>query len=311
MAARALQLTPLPRPPSTLQTLSRIAVSSTPSKIQSSHGAAVLRKTKKIEEQDLYGLPKEYYDDEWQAQQWEKTKELHQRRQEEDEEEERKIDEYREVGMRLKDYPEEEVQKARQLVSGFIKSAEEVEEKIEEAAERGELTELVLMVIRNRLDLARRDDEKDAVRSLDLLYRRVETEILKREATPAMRLLNDLLNLHDGFNDEGWLKECKKRMVDTFPREDPFSILVPAGFDIDKHQGPLRPPLEGDDLLLRVDFVREVDALLQEVRYEQSEVENEQGLDPESVATRLKQQEKQRTIRLVLALLDLAVNLKW
>lgn len=126
-----------------------------------------------------------------------------------------------------------------------------------------------------------------------------------------MRLLNDLLNLHDGFNDEGWLKECKKRMVDTFPREDPFSILVPAGFDIDKHQGPLRPPLEGDDLLLRVDFVREVDALLQEVRYEQSEVENEQGLDPESVATRLKQQEKQRTIRLVLALLDLAVNLKW
>ncbi|CAL5427817.1 unnamed protein product [Camellia sinensis] len=311
MAARALQLTPLPRPPSTLQTLSRIAVSSTPSKIQSSHGAAVLRKTKKIEEQDLYGLPKEYYDDEWQAQQWEKTKELHQRRQEEDEEEERKIDEYREVGMRLKDYPEEEVQKARQLVSGFIKSAEEVEEKIEEAAERGELTELVLMVIRNRLDLARRDDEKDAVRSLDLLYRRVETEILKRVATPAMRLLNDLLNLHDGFNDEGWLKECKKRMVDTFPREDPFSILVPAGFDIDKHQGPLRPPLEGDDLLLRVDFVREVDALLQEVRYEQSEVENEQGLDPESVATRLKQQEKQRTIRLVLALLDLAVNLKW
>lgn len=49
-----------------------------------------------------------------------------------------------------------------------------------------------------------------------------------------MRLLNDLLNMHDGFGDEGWLKECKKRMADTFPREDPFSILVPAGFDIDK-----------------------------------------------------------------------------
>lgn len=30
-------------------------------------------------------------------------------------------------------------------------------QKIEEAAERGELTELVLMVIWNRLDLARRD----------------------------------------------------------------------------------------------------------------------------------------------------------
>ena len=62
---------------------------------------------------------------------------------------------------------------------------------------------------------------------------------------------------------------------------------------------------------MRVDFVREVDALLQEVRPEQSEAQNAQGLDPESVASRLKQQEKQRTIRQVEALLDLAINLKW
>ncbi|MCH99641.1 PAC [Trifolium medium] len=59
--------------------------------------------------------------------------------------------------MRLKGYPEEDVRKARKLISSFIRAAEEVEEKIEEAAERGELTELVLMVIWNRLDLARRD----------------------------------------------------------------------------------------------------------------------------------------------------------
>ncbi|KAI6674717.1 hypothetical protein NL676_002623 [Syzygium grande] len=256
------------------------------------------------------GLPKEYYDDEWQARQREKTKELHRRRQEEDEEEERKVEEYREIGMRLKGYPEEDVRNARKLVSSFIRSEEEIEEKIEEAAERGELTELVLMVIWNRLDLARRDDEKDAVRSLDLLYRRVETEILKREASPAMRLLNELLNMHDGFDNEGWLKECRKLMVDTFPREDPFSILVPAGLDIDKHQGPLRPSFE-DDTLLRVDFVREVDELLQEVRLEQSEWQDAPGLDPESVASRLKQQEKQQTIHQVEALLDLAINLKW
>ena len=64
---------------------------------------------------------------------------------------------------------------------------------------------------------------------------------MKREATPALRLLNDLLNLHDGSDGEGWLKECKKRMIDTFPREDPFSILVPEGFDIDKvyHKSPI------------------------------------------------------------------------
>ncbi|KAJ4727524.1 protein PALE CRESS, chloroplastic [Melia azedarach] len=271
----------------------------------------VLRRCANKEEILLEGMPPEYYDDEWQARQREKTKELHRKRQEEEEEEERKVAEYREIGTRLKGYPEEEVRKARRLVSSFIRAEEEVEEKIEEAAEKGELTELVLMVIWNRLDLARRDEEKDAIRSLDLLYRRVETEILKREASLAMRLLNDLLNMHDGFDDEGWLKECKKCMVDTFPREDPFSILVPAGFDIDKHQGPLPQPLEADDTLLRVDFVREVDTLLKEVRLEQDEAQAAQGLDPESVASMLKQQEKQRTIRQVEALLDLAINLNW
>ncbi|KAF6141484.1 hypothetical protein GIB67_000865 [Kingdonia uniflora] len=275
----------------------------------SSRAVVVVLKCKNKEY--LSGLPKEYYDDEWQAEQREKTKELHRRREEEDEEEERKVEEYREIGTRLKDYPEEDVRKARKLISSFIRSAEQVEEKIEEAAEKGELTEIVLMVIWNRLDLARRDDEKDVIRSLDLLYRRIETEILKREATPAMRLLNDLLNLHDGFDEEGWIKQCRKRMAHTFPREDPFSILVPAGFDLDTHQGQLRLPPEVDDALLRVDFVREVDALLQEVRFEQDEVKSAEGYDPESVASRMKQQEKQRTIRHVEALLELAVTLKW
>ncbi|RZC53258.1 hypothetical protein C5167_012112 [Papaver somniferum] len=275
----------------------------------------VLRKSKTKEEEELQyleGLPEKFHDDEWQAAQREKTKELQRLREEEDEEENKKIEEYREIGMRLKDYPDEEVREARKLVSSFIRAGEEVEEKIEEAAERGELTELVLMVVWNRLDLARRDDEKDAIRSLDLLYRRIETEILKREATGAMRLLNDLLNLHDGFDDEGWLKQCRKKMVDTFPREDPFSLLVPSGFDINTHQGPFRPPPEdSDDLLLRIDFVREVDALLQEVRAEQEEAETAEGFDAESIASRLKQHEKQRTINQIEALLNLAASLKW
>ncbi|XP_048137709.1 protein PALE CRESS, chloroplastic [Rhodamnia argentea] len=307
MEANAFLLTCAPR------LLSLPSVSSFPiSRFTPKHTSSIgLRRCWRSKDETLIdGLPKEYYDDEWQARQREKTKELHRRRQEEDEEEERKVEEYREIGMRLKGYPEEDVRKARRLVSSFIRSEEEVEEKIEEAAERGELTELVLMVIWNRLDLARRDEEKDAVRSLDLLYRRVETEILKREASPAMRLLNELLNMHDGFDNEGWLKECRKLMVDTFPREDPFSILVPAGLDIDKHQGPLRPSFE-DDALLRVDFVREVDELLQEVRAEQSDWQDAPGLDPESVANRLKQQEKQQTIHQVEALLNLAINLKW
>ncbi|CAA7044174.1 unnamed protein product [Microthlaspi erraticum] len=264
------------------------------------------------EEVLLEGMPPEYYDDEWQARQREKTKELRRMQREEEEEEERKIEEYREIGTRLKEFPEQDLRKARKLVSSFITAAEEVEERIEQAAEKGQLDELVLMIIWNRLDLARRDDEKDAIRSLDLLYRRVETEILKRQASPAMKLLNDLLNMHDGFGDDAWLKDCRKRMAETFPREDPFSILMPPGFDIDMHQGLLRPPIETDNTLLRVDFVREVDALLQEVRIEEDEEAGKegQGLDPEAIAIKLKQQEKKRTISQVEAILDLALNLK-
>lgn len=47
---------------------------------------------------------------------------------EEEEEEERKIEEYREIGLRLKEFPEEDLRKARKLVSSFIRAAEEVEE---------------------------------------------------------------------------------------------------------------------------------------------------------------------------------------
>lgn len=53
---------------------------------------------------------------------------MHRLRELEDEEEEKKVDEYREIGLRLKDYPIEDLCKARKLVSSFIRSAEEVEE---------------------------------------------------------------------------------------------------------------------------------------------------------------------------------------
>ncbi|KAK9282092.1 hypothetical protein L1049_005004 [Liquidambar formosana] len=174
MEAKLLLLTFAPPPPSITptSTLARTPISKIPAIFKTkSPSSAVLRKSMNKEEQGLDGLPKEYYDDEWQAQQREKTKELHRKRQEEEEEEERKVEEYRQIGTRLMGYPEEDLKKARRLVSSFIRSAEEVEEKIEEAAEKGELTELVLFVIWNRLDLARRD-----------------TEILKREATPCYEI---------------------------------------------------------------------------------------------------------------------------
>lgn len=77
----------------------------------------------------------------------------------------------------------------------------------------------------------------------------------------------------------------------------------------------MRPPIETetDNTLLRVDFVREVDALLQEVRIEENAETGSKGeeLDPEAIALKFKRQEKQRTIRQVEAILDLALNLKW
>lgn len=53
---------------------------------------------------------------------------MHRRRREEEEEEERKVEEYREIGMRLKGYLQEDVVRARKLVSSFIRAEEEVEE---------------------------------------------------------------------------------------------------------------------------------------------------------------------------------------
>nr|GMD23630.1 protein PALE CRESS, chloroplastic isoform X1 [Ipomoea batatas] len=163
MESKALRITclpllPTPRyPPPSFLKLSLPFLNSIPLRIKSLPPAA-LNRCKTTQEQDLYdgiapeffddddgdGLPPEFYDDEWQAKQREKTKELHRLRELEDEEEEKKVDEYREIGLRLKDYPIEDLCKARKL-------------KIEEAAEKGELTELVLMVIWNRLDLAKRD----------------------------------------------------------------------------------------------------------------------------------------------------------
>lgn len=178
-----------------------------------------------------------------------------------------------------------------------------------EAAEKGELTELVLLVIWNRLEVARHDHERDAIQALDLLYRRVETEILKRNSSPAMQLLNELLNLHDGSNDHEWLQRCRTCMLNIFPPEDPFTFFVPPGTN-PFEKGPINLPQEDDDILFRIDFIRETDGLLQELKGEEK-IDTVMGLDPQSIAISLKLQEKERTLQHVKALRDLAISLKW
>ena len=56
-------------------------------------------------------------------------------------------------------------------------------------------------------------------------------EILKRESSLAMQLLNELLNLHDGFSHEEWLRRCRATMLQIFPPEDAFTILGGSDFD--------------------------------------------------------------------------------
>ncbi|CAA2970382.1 Hypothetical predicted protein [Olea europaea subsp. europaea] len=50
------------------------------------------------------------------------------RRQKEDEEKEIKVDNYRGIGLWLKNYSEEELREVKKLISCFIKLAKEVEE---------------------------------------------------------------------------------------------------------------------------------------------------------------------------------------
>lgn len=94
-------------------------------------------------------------------------------------------------------------------------------------------------------------------------------------------------------------------------RPEKYLPLIEMIFLFDQHRGRIELEPDKDDALLRADFIREVNALLQEVRSEQDDDRPAEGRDPESVASMLKQHERQRTIRHVEALLDLAVTLKW
>lgn len=42
----------------------------------------------------------------------------------------------------------------------------------------------------------------------------------------AMLLLNQLLNLHDGFSDEEWLRRARTTMLQIFPPEDAFTTVL-------------------------------------------------------------------------------------
>lgn len=76
-----------------------------------------------------------------------------------------------------------------------------------------------------------------------------------------------------------------------------------------QQMGPIEIP-EEDEGLLRIDFIREVDELISELETE-AEVQPVSGFDAQSVAVRLRQQEKLRAIQQVKDLRHLAATLKW
>jgi hypothetical protein len=58
-------------------------------------------------------------------------------------------------------------------------------------------------------------------------------EMLESEASMAMQLLNQLLNLHDGFSHDEWLRRCRTTMLQIFTPEDAFTILGGPGLDLE------------------------------------------------------------------------------
>ncbi|KAJ7189409.1 hypothetical protein O6H91_Y532800 [Diphasiastrum complanatum] len=171
-------------------------------------------------------------DEKWEKERREESKELQRRRREEEKEEQTKVEEYRQIAGKLQNFPQEDVRRAKRLVASLILAGEDVEEMIVEAGKNGDLSPLVLLVIKNRLELAQRDDERDAMQAFDLLYRRIENEMMQKEASLELRFLNELLSLHDGFSHEEWLQRARRSMLDVFAPENAFTVLAFPGFDL-------------------------------------------------------------------------------
>lgn len=74
-----------------------------------------------------------------------------------------------------------------------------------------------------------------------------------------------------------------------------------------QHRGPIEAP-EEDTVLLRTDFISEVDALILSLEKQFTNVV--EGYDADSVALRLRQQEKVRVLEQVKDLRSIAVKLR-
>ncbi|GBG61788.1 hypothetical protein CBR_g23747 [Chara braunii] len=215
-------------------------------------------------------------------------KKMHDYEEDEDDTRTRKL---REMSRTALKFPEEDVKKAKHLIANLIKSGDEIEENIVEAADNGLLNEIVLYVIKRRLELARLD-----------------SEMLSRMASPALQFLNELMHMKEGESHAQWQRDVKKRMQETFCPEN-LRGLMAMGITMSE-DGRVEIP-EDDNSILRFDFLQEIDNLLAETAGAVDPVAlGELGMDGRSVAFRLQQEERLRIINQVKELRRLAIELK-
>eukprot|EP00271_Cylindrocystis_brebissonii_P022633 TRINITY_DN878_c0_g1_i1.p1 TRINITY_DN878_c0_g1~~TRINITY_DN878_c0_g1_i1.p1 ORF type:complete len:563 (+),score=93.00 TRINITY_DN878_c0_g1_i1:138-1826(+) len=216
----------------------------------------------------------------------------------------------------LEGYSNDAVLEAKKTAASLILAGDRIEELIGTLAQEGKLNEVLLVTIRSRLDLARHDKERDATECLELLYRRIQTEIRKSKATPALRLLNDLLNLYDGGSERAWLRQAKLQMRAEFVPEDPSLMFFQPTQTFDPEMGDVSPQGSDNPSVYRVDFIREADELLSQVDPRGNggrggtDVQGG-GNDAASVARRLQESERQRAIMQVRELRDAAIEMRW
>ncbi|CAI5473744.1 unnamed protein product [Closterium sp. Yama58-4] len=175
----------------------------------------------------------------------------------------------------------EELRLARQRVADLIRAGDDVEQEIVRLGREGALTDALILVIQNRLNFARHDNERHVVQCLDLLLRRIEAEREAQQATPALRLLNTLLHLADDLSADistsgydQWQREARDAMRAVFLPEDPFTVVMPA-VNAMAAPSPSTPwnglggtadsgaSMGGESTLLRIDFIRELEELLE------------------------------------------------
>ncbi|GAQ92395.1 hypothetical protein KFL_010050010 [Klebsormidium nitens] len=189
----------------------------------------------------------------------------------------------------------DEAAQANMLVDRMLVAGERVEEMITQLGREKRLDTQILRAIDRKMGIARKNKADKAIETLDILYKYIEAEMERQNASPALRLLDELLQLDDGALDEAtWLRLCRDRMRAEFVPESAIDIFNPPGVPKPRADGTWEYP-EDDEGILRIDFVREIDDLLEDLAQQEREFARASGYTAEAIAARLVIEQRMRT----------------